>query len=168
MNVYLLRHGIAAPLAAENHYRDELRELTPEGQSKMRRAAQGMKCLGMTFDVVASSPLIRCRQTAEIVREALAIGTPLQIWNDLAPEGDIGSVLQRLQELEDHPSLLAVGHQPSIGCLAATLIAGNGKISLPFRKGSLWGINLPAGFSTQSGELELMLTSKMMRQIANL
>ena len=92
MNIHLLRHGIAAPLAEENDFRDEKRRLTPEGELKLRRAAQGLKLLQVSFDLIVSSPLIRAKETAEIVAEVLKYKPAIDIWDELEPEGTAESV----------------------------------------------------------------------------
>jgi phosphohistidine phosphatase len=168
MNIHLLRHGIAAPLGSENQYQDQLRELTPDGMSKMRKAAQGLKRLGVTFDLIASSPLVRARQTAEIVSEIFKFREPVTFWQELEPEGSIDGFLQKLKELQNKSSALVVGHQPSIGCLASYLLCGNPEISLPFKKGAIFSIQLSELPPQSAGQLLWMLTSKLMRRVAEL
>ena len=164
MNIHLLRHGVAAALSQENTFRDEQRALTPEGIVKMRQAAQGLKRLQVNFDVIVSSPLVRARQTAEIVAEALKFRQPLDEWDELAPEGAVDAVLRRLHDYRECKSVLLVGHQPSIGCIASYLIFGDARVSLPFKKGALFCVqtNDP---SPWAGELLWMLPSRMLRQI---
>lgn len=165
MNIHLLRHGIAAALGHENNFRDEQRALTPEGIAKMREAAQGLKRLQTNFDVIATSPLIRARQTAEIVADALKFRQSLDEWDELVPEGAVDAVLGRLNEFRECKSLLLVGHQPSIGCIASYLVFGDARVSLPFKKGAVFcvQVNNPPPWA---GELSWMLPSRMLRQIA--
>ena len=165
MNIHLLRHGIAAPLGKENNFRDEQRALTTEGIEKMCQAAQGLKRLQVDFDVIASSPLIRARQTAEIVAEALKFCQPVDEWDELVPEGAVDAVLRRLHEFRECRSVLLVGHQPSIGCIASYLVFGDARVSLPFKKGAVFCVqaNAPPPWV---GELLWTLPSRMLRQIA--
>jgi phosphohistidine phosphatase len=168
VNIYLLRHGIAAPPSADNDYRDEDRALTPEGEVKMRQAAEGLKRLGVSFTRIASSPLLRAQQTAEIVAEVLRFGEPLEVWRELEPEATVDGVMNKLRKLPEDSAILLAGHQPSIGCLASYLVAGNRKASLPFKKGAVFAVRVSQPPSSQPGELQWMLTSKMLRQIAEL
>ena len=165
MNIHLLRHGIAAALGQENNFRDEQRALTSDGIAKMRQAAQGLKKLQADFDVIASSPLVRARQTAEIVAEVLRFRQPLDEWDELVPEGAVEAVLRRLHDFRECKSILLVGHQPSIGCLASYLVFGDARVSLPFKKGAVFCVqtNDPPPWA---GELLWMLPSRMLRQIA--
>ena len=168
MNIHLLRHGIAAPLAEENDFRDEKRRLTPEGEIKLRRAAQGLKVLQVSFDLIASSPLIRARETAEVVAEVLKHKPPIDIWDELEPEGTPESVCSRLHAHFEKASLLLVGHQPSMGVLASFLLTGSSSRSLPFKKGSIFSLEVTELPPIGVGNLNWMLNSKMLRQIAGL
>lgn len=168
MNIHLLRHGIAAPLAEENDFVDEKRRLTPEGEIKLRRAAQGLKVLRVNFDLIASSPLIRAKETAEIVAEVLKYKPPIEIWDELEPEGTPESACARFRSHPENASLLLVGHQPSIGVLASFLLTGSPTRSLPFKKGSLFSIEVNQLPPTGVGNLNWMLSSRMLRQIAGL
>jgi len=167
MNIHLLRHGIAAPLGQENNFRDEQRALTADGIEKMRQAAQGLKRLQIEFDLIVSSPLVRARQTAEIVAEALKFRQPLDEWDELVAGGAVDAVLRRLHDFRECNSMLLVGHQPSIGCVASYLVFGDARVSLPFKKGALFCVqtNDPPPFA---GELLWTLPSRMLRQIAEL
>ena len=98
----------------------------------MRAAAAGMRALGIEPDLVLTSPLVRCRQTAEIICEALG-GTPVD-----DPRLRPG---MRLDDLEDalleHPGAAApmvCGHEPDLSQVIAEL-TGGGTVEL--KKGSL-------------------------------
>jgi phosphohistidine phosphatase len=168
MNIHLLRHGIAAPLAEENDFRDEKRRLTPEGELKLRRAAQGLKLLQVSFDLIVSSPLIRAKETAEIVAEVIKYKPAIDIWDELEPEGTAESVCSRLRPHLEKGSLLLVGHQPSIGVLASYLLTGSSSRSLPFKKGSIFSLEMTELPPASIGNLNWMLSSRMLRQIAGL
>ena len=167
MNIHLLRHGIAGPLGQENQFRDEQRVLTEEGIAKMRQATQGLKRLRINFEVIAASPLFRARQTAEIVAEGLKFGQPLDEWAELVPEGSVEAVLRRLAGFRECKSILLLGYQPSIGCSTSYLVSGNAKVSLPFKKGALFcvQVNDPPPWT---GELLWSLPSRILRQIGEL
>jgi phosphohistidine phosphatase len=163
LHIYLLRHGIAAPLNEENRFNDARRALTPDGLAKMREACLGLKRLGVTFDLVASSPLVRAKQTAEIVVGTLRIGEPIQEWDELTPDGSIGGVMRQLQKYEKRASPLLVGHQPFMGLLACFLIFGSNKISLDFKKGGICCIRVDEVPPQFAGELVWMLPPKILR-----
>jgi phosphohistidine phosphatase len=128
----LLRHGIAEDAGPATGYRDDSRALTPDGVARMRRAARGMAALGMAPELILTSPLTRCLQTARIVQETL--GGSLEDDPRLAP----GMTLERLADAvadRGSPSrVLACGHQPSMSRVTAELIGGG---EVDFRKGTL-------------------------------
>jgi phosphohistidine phosphatase len=98
----------------------------------MRAAARGMRALGIAPDLVLTSPLVRCRQTAEIVCEALG-GTPVE-----DPRLKPGMRLGDLEDaLLDHPgakSPLVCGHEPDLSEIVAELTGGG---MVDFKKGGL-------------------------------
>jgi phosphohistidine phosphatase len=98
----------------------------------MRGAARGMEALGIGAEVVLTSPLVRCRQTAELVSERLG-GEPRE-----DPRLVPGMGLDELAgALLDHPgaaSVLVCGHEPDLSDLVADLTGGG---VVEFRKGSL-------------------------------
>jgi phosphohistidine phosphatase len=168
MDIHLVRHGIAAPAGPENNFQDERRELTAEGIQKMRQAVKGLRNLELAADFIASSPLIRAVQTAEIVAEALKFRQPVAEWDELAPEAPVEGVFTRLTEVRDRNSVWLVGHQPSIGWLACYLICENSKTSLPFKKGAVLAVRIDDVPPRSAGELLWLLPSKLSRQIGEL
>ncbi|HMO59622.1 MAG TPA: phosphoglycerate mutase family protein, partial [Roseiflexaceae bacterium] len=74
LDLYLLRHGIAADATATG---DAARPLTAEGITKMEAAANGMLKLGIDIGLILSSPLVRAHETAAIVARTLRV--PLRI-----------------------------------------------------------------------------------------
>lgn len=121
MRLYLLRHGDAEDEAASG--RDFDRRLTPEGIKRMRAEAQGMKALGLTFDIVFTSPLLRARETAEIVAEML--GLPAPIIDERVGGGfQLDTVKTLLREHPGHDKILFVGHQPSMSLIIQSLCGG--------------------------------------------
>ncbi len=64
MEFYIVRHGIAEGYAAGG---DAERALTEEGRTKIAEVAAGLARAGVEIDHLYSSPLLRARQTAEIL-----------------------------------------------------------------------------------------------------
>ena len=70
MHVYMLRHGNAGD-PAEWTGDDRQRPLTDEGRKEMRAVAKGIDWLDLKLDTLITSPLVRARETAEFVRQAV-------------------------------------------------------------------------------------------------
>jgi phosphohistidine phosphatase len=51
-----------------------MRPLTPDGAEKFRKAVVGMAAFGVEIDLILTSPLVRCRQTAELLATGLPAG----------------------------------------------------------------------------------------------
>src|SRR5262245_57985376 len=107
MEIYILRHGIAVERGARGYEKDSARPLTKEGEDKMHQIAGAMLAMGLQFDLILSSPLVRAKQTAQIVGEEL--GEEVTFTEFLAPGG---SVLQLIGEINDEKPqrVLLVGH----------------------------------------------------------
>jgi len=73
--IYLLRHGESIGNAEGLHQGQKDFPLTPTGRSQARALAKRWKKERMTFSLIISSPLLRARQTAEIIADSLEIPT---------------------------------------------------------------------------------------------
>ena len=118
--LYLIRHGVAEE-RGEAWPDDTLRPLTEHGAAEMKQAMSGLARLGVALDVMLSSPLVRARQTADIVAAALQAKPAIVVVKSLSPGGPQQAVLAELarQARRDHVAL--VGHEPGLGALAAHL-----------------------------------------------
>src|SRR5439155_20834637 len=92
-----------------------------DGMARMRKNARGLARLGVELDVVLTSPLVRTRQTAEIVAAAFEPKPPIVSIESLAPGGSQAAVLSDLEKQSRRTRIALVGHEPSIGHLAARL-----------------------------------------------
>jgi phosphohistidine phosphatase len=166
MKIYLVRHGIAEPLGESNRYQDLRRSLTPEGVKKMREVSLGLEALGVESGLVVSSPLIRAKETAEIVAEVLKYTAPVEIWDELAPEASARQTFGKLQSCERRDSVVLVGHQPHLGFLASLLVFGDDSLSLDLKKGSVCCIEAEQFPLQPPLPLLWMLPPKMLRLLS--
>jgi phosphohistidine phosphatase len=158
--LYLVRHAIAAE-GGPAWPDDAKRPLTPKGIARMRRVVRGVRALGIKIDVVLSSPLVRARQTAELLVEGLEPAPPLQITPALAPGVTPHEVAAALEEFRRARGLALVGHEPGLGELAAWLIGA--RKPLPFKKGGVCRIDVPALPPSGNGQLVWLATPRMLR-----
>lgn len=112
----LMRHGKAEAYAET----EETRPLTAAGREKARLCGLKLKEAGLKPDLLLCSPLLRARQTAQIVGEAL--GAPPQTAQELdgrlSAKGLIDFALAHLQKSN---CLLLVGHNPNVSLAAGIL-----------------------------------------------
>ena len=160
--LYLIRHGVAEE-RGDAWPDDSKRPLTDEGMDRLRKEARGLARLGVTIDVMLTSPLVRTRQTAEIVAAALDPRPNIVSAESLAPGGTFQSVVADLEKHAKKARIALVGHEPSIGELAARLIGSRHPIE--FKKGAVCRIDIDDLPPTGPGDLRWMLTPKIMRAL---
>lgn len=166
MLLYLVRHAIALPHGAPG-VQDTERPLTEEGSEKMRQAAAGLRRLGYVPGLLMSSPLVRARQTAEILREAFG-EVELQYVPSLAPSGSRSELYHEIaRQAKTRESLMLVGHQPSLGEIAGEIVWGNARHSVELKKGGACAIDLESTEGTPKGSLISLLTPSILRKIAD-
>ena len=73
MQLFLLRHGLAVERGTHGFEEDDTRPLTPKGRRQLQKTTAAMKKLEPDFDLILSSPLLRAKQTAEIVAAGLKL-----------------------------------------------------------------------------------------------
>ena len=142
MELYLIRHGIAQE--RDFVLKDDDRTLTKVGQTKTKEVAKRLYNLGLRFDVILTSPLVRSHQTAEIFTQT-QLSSHVQVSTELAPNGNIHAWLNWLEQ-QNHPptsKLALIGHQPDLGEWASMLVWGEAKEALILKKAGIIGLNLP-------------------------
>jgi phosphohistidine phosphatase len=135
MKVLIIRHGPAGdPQAWEAEGRDDrLRPLTPDGKKDMREAAFGLATLQPKVDLVASSPLVRAAQTAEIV--ASEYQCKVVTVDALQPDEEPGKTLEWLRTQPDSATVALVGHEPHLSSLVCYMLTGKKGAFLELKKG---------------------------------
>ena len=160
--LYLIRHGIAEE-RGEAWPDDAKRPLTEEGMARVRKSARGLAQLGVAFDAILTSPLVRTRQTADAVASAFTVRPHIVAVDSLAPGGTYQAVLADLEKQTRRSRIALVGHEPGIGELASRL-AGS-RHPLEFKKGAACRIDVDALPPTGPGTLRWFLTSRIMRSL---
>jgi phosphohistidine phosphatase len=167
MQVYLLRHAIAETRDPERYPVDADRPLTREGRIRMARAARGIRALGLRFDLVLTSPLLRARQTARIVIPMFRPHPPLRALRPLSPGGGTGGVFAALETVPPDASVLLVGHEPDLSRLAGAMtLEPRGDMPLELKKGGLCRIDFEGSARPGRGRLAFLLTPKILRRLA--
>jgi phosphohistidine phosphatase len=131
MTVYFLRHGEARAAGSGG---DAARALTAAGVARMEREAASMAALRFRVDRVLSSPLVRARQTAEIVARALGRGEALSVDERLSPGFGRDHLRLVLRDHHGAAALMLVGHEPDISAVIGACIGGG---SVEVGKGTL-------------------------------
>ena len=160
MDLYLLRHGKAETGSGIG---DDMRALTPEGRKEIRQVAAWIASQGIPLALVATSPLLRARETAELMQAALDPRPSLEVWDELAPDSVMEDLVVRIARTDPAGALLLVGHEPLLSMLASRIIAGDDRARLTLAKGGVAKIREVRFGNGITGELHWLLTPRQIR-----
>lgn len=159
MRLMLMRHGIAEDAGPGTGFRDEPRALSGDGRLRMEQAARGLRALGVEASLVLCSPLVRCRQTAEIVAAALGL-EPVEDPR-LRPGMELDDLAEALMRHPAADPVLVCGHNPDLPHAVADLTGG---ASVDFRKGTLAVLDVEA-VAPRGGRLRALYPPSALRAI---
>ena len=156
MNLYLLRHASAGTRRA-NPIIDNKRPIDKAGREHCVHLAQVLNALNLNFDLVLSSPLKRCLQTASLVGTETGYDAPIQIARALSPAGTYAEFQQLLAQCAKHDNVLMVGHNPNVTHFLGALLtpaASKATAAVRIRKGSIARVNMERQPATLSWLLD--------------
>jgi phosphohistidine phosphatase len=159
--LYLVRHAVAAE-RGDSWPDDAKRPLTSKGISRMRDIVHRLRDLDVSIDVVLTSPLVRAKQTAQILADGLRPSPPVAIVAALSPGVSPAQTVEALGTFRKMRRIALVGHEPGLGELAAWLIGA--ALPLPLKKGGVCRIDLHSTPAPGRGQLIWMATPKMLRE----
>ena len=123
MELYFFRHGEAEPASADGT--DEARELTATGKQESRSMAEALSRAGLRPETIYTSPLVRARQTGEILGQVLGLSP--QVDERLRCGAAFGDV-QALAAERGPASIMLVGHEPDLSTIVHQLTGGRVKM----------------------------------------
>lgn len=129
MDLILWRHAEAVEAGEGDDDLD--RALTPRGERQAARMAAWLNRHLPEGTRVLASPARRTQQTAQ------ALERKFRTIDALAPDASVAAVLEAARWPNSRPPVLVVGHQPTLGLVASTLLTGQAR-SLALRKGAFW------------------------------
>jgi|WetSurMetagenome_2_1015567.scaffolds.fasta_scaffold629486_1 phosphohistidine phosphatase len=167
MILYLVRHGIAVPRGTPG-IDDSSRALTNEGISKMKQIAAGLVRLEHVPEIILSSPLVRARQTTDILLQAFGKEVESEIFPALALEGARRELYRKIGSLgkKQIKRLMMVGHQPSLGEIAGEIAFGSSENFIELKKGGVCTMELESALGAPKGILVDLLTPAILRRLA--
>jgi phosphohistidine phosphatase len=129
MDLILWRHAEA--VVEREGLADLDRALTPKGERQAQRMADWINHRLAHSTRIIASPALRCQQTAK------ALARPFKTVDAIAPDASVEAVLKAARWPDSSEPVLVVGHQPTLGLVAAHLLA-----ELPqawaIKKGAVW------------------------------
>jgi phosphohistidine phosphatase len=129
MDLILWRHAEAVP--EHDGLSDLERPLTPKGERQAQRMAEWLNQRLAHSTRILVSPAVRCQQTAR------TLGRSFKTLQALAPDGSGESLLKAARWPAGTEPVLVIGHQPTLGVVAAQLLA---ELPQPWaiKKGAIW------------------------------
>ncbi len=124
MDLYFFRHGDAEPAAAGQP--DEERRLTERGKRETLAAAQALRHAGLRPEAIVTSPLLRARETGEILQGAFGVRATA---DDRLRSGCRMAAIQGMLSNRPHQSILLVGHEPDFSTIVGRLI-GDARVQM--------------------------------------
>ena len=163
MDLFVLRHGKAGQSSDGSD--DRKRALTADGKDEMRKVGKWMRSKKFGFTVIATSPLTRAYETADIIARSLDQKDRLAVWEELAPGGDLETICYHAAQHGEDAAVLLTGHEPLLSMLISRIIAGNDTVSIILAKGGLGKIRNYSFDNRPSGDLQWLLTPRQMMEM---
>jgi phosphohistidine phosphatase len=164
MKLLVVRHGAAMEREdfAHSGESDDLRPLTDEGKAEMKLVAARLRAAEVEkLDLLATSPLIRARQTAEIIAEAYGLGDP-EIIDSLRPGSPFEEFASWCADPGDNKAIAVVGHEPHLSSLVTWLLAGGSQSRIRLKKGGACLLEFESQPERDSGRLMWLLTPRQL------
>jgi phosphohistidine phosphatase len=149
MDLILWRHA-----EAEEGTPDLQRALTPKGQKQARRMAEWLDTQLPEGCRILVSPSVRTLQTVE------PLGRKYKVVTQLGPGATPQDLLRAANWPNAKEAVLIVGHQPTLGQLAALLIAGQDQ-QWEMKKASAWWIVQREAQDPDSAYLKAVMTPEL-------
>jgi phosphohistidine phosphatase len=135
---------------------DDLRPLSAKGRHQAESLGRHLDSLGLHFDLLLSSPLVRARQTAELVAERL--GLTVLIDDRLGGGLDEAGLAAVLADHGRSARPILVGHDPDMSELVTRL---SGATAIPMRKGAFARIDIGPDLAPGSGTLVFLIPPEL-------
>ena len=161
IDLFIIRHAWAEDRDEAKYPDNALRPLTEEGRQRFTRMVELLVPRGLKPQLIATSPMTRCRQTADVLAEALGHKAKVVDCEELLPGGDPKRLLAWTEEHAGGRKEVAwVGHAPDVGHLAALLLGEDGWMD--FKKGAIAAIRWTDAPELVRGELQWLVTAKIL------
>lgn len=165
MNLLIIRHARAEDRSGSfSSKRDADRRLTDDGRKDMRKAAKGLHEVAPAIDALATSPLVRARETAEIVAKVFGLREVTELAL-LAPASEHEALIAWLTEHPADATVAIVGHEPDLSSFASLLIGAGDRSSLALKKGACCLIEFNDKPGVGNGTLLWLLQPGQLRRI---
>jgi len=159
MQLYVVRHAYAGQHGDPLYPDDSLRPLTKEGRKRFKATVKRLAKRGFHPEIIATSPLVRCRQTADLVAELVPCSPEVVELAELAPDSKLDSLLTWTNQRVE-ASIAWVGHAPDVDRMVGTLIGQQAAIRMA--KGGVAYIDFEDAAAVGQGTLKWFVIPKIL------
>ena len=165
MQLLVIRHAraMAREAFAKTCPDDGLRPLTKEGRKRMAIAANGLRTLIEQIDLLATSPLTRAVETAQILADAYSV-RPMER-AELAPSRPPAALAKWLQRQPEKAIVAIVGHEPHLSLCISWFLSGLDDPFVEMKKGAACLLEFPKKVAPGHGRLRWLLTSRQLGRL---
>jgi phosphohistidine phosphatase len=156
MELLIVRHGEALPIDKQKIRKDTDRTLTSKGRKNTAQTAKVLNKMACKPQLILTSPLVRARQTAEILSKHLQTKAKTKETDSLKPGAPPDQILKELNDVRE-PSIIITGHSPDLDHLASLLVSGDKSAKIQLKKSSLCVISFENKIIPGQGTLEWLL-----------
>ena len=160
--LYVVRHAPAEDVGPRG---DASRALTAEGRAEMAAAVAGFARLVDPPELIAASPLVRARQTADLFAERFPAAERATL-DALAPGLDREALVEWLDAAPQR-RIAIVGHEPDLSALVGWLIGGGQGARVRMRKGAVAALALGGAVGPRNAELDWHMTRGALRRLGD-
>jgi phosphohistidine phosphatase len=158
VELIIIRHAVAEEREdfKKRGLEDNLRPLTLKGRKKMQKVCVFLRDYVKELDVIVSSPLVRARQTAEIVSQ-IYMDTKVIETPELVPQAPAPAFLKWLRtQGRNYKRIAIVGHEPHISSFASYMLSGKPESFIDFKKSGIIGLEMESFAQAEAGAAQLM------------
>ncbi len=156
--VYLIRHGKADDYDPARHGGDSDRALTDAGRAELATIGKQLRRIDPKIEIVLTSPLVRARETGDILARALDVSC--EVWGELDPPMAPARLLQRVRARAE-ARLALVGHEPGMGLTLGRWISGL-QLAIHFKKGAIARVDVGEKDSDGPNDLVWLATPEVL------
>jgi len=150
MDLILWRHA-----EAEDGIPDMQRALTLKGRKQAKKMATWLKPRLPENTRILVSPSLRTQQTAA------ALGVDFSTLEEIAPGASAHALLKAAHWPQGEQSVLIVGHQPTLGEVAALLLGGPNS-GWSIKKGTVWWFSCRTRFGAIESVLNAVISPELL------
>jgi len=160
MFIYIARHAWAGVHGDPRWPDDSQRPLTAEGVERYEEVVKALAKRGFAPQRIATSPYVRCRQTAEIISRRTPDKPPIEELEALEPGSYLDPVIE-WTNAQGGADVCWVGHSPDVERFTALMI-GDSSATIRFAKGAVAAIECDMEVIAGGGELYWLATAKLL------